>query len=290
MTMEVADANDPVEREYQRLLELDNDSQADVDRWITDNDKLAGTGAASDKGTLRARIEQRFTPVEKRYRAFLDRHPRHVRGLMAYGSFLGDIGREDEAAEQYIKARDLDPKNPAPWNNLANFYGHNGPLTNAFACYEKAIGLNPKEPVYYQNFATTIYLFRWDATNYFNISQQQVFDKAMALYSKALTLDPENFPLATDLAQTYYGIRPPRVAEAFKAWNDALKLASDDVEREGVHVHLARWHKTAGDLEAARRELGLVTNQMYRTTKELILKNLTKAEGTNVSAAVTVPK
>ena len=182
-----------------------------------------------------------------------------------------------------------DPKNPAPWNNLANFYGHNGPLTNAFACYEKAIELNPKESVYYQNFATTIYLFRWDATNYFNISQQQVFDKAMEMYRQALTLDPENFPLATDLAQTYYGIRPPRVADAFKAWNVALKLASDDIEREGVHVHLARWQKTAGDLEAARRELSLVTNQMYRATKELILKNLTKADGTNVPAPPRAP-
>jgi tetratricopeptide (TPR) repeat protein len=288
--IEVADLNDPLEREYQRLLELDNESQADVDRWIIDNDKLAGTGAAADSGTLRARIEQRFNPVEKGYKAFLDRNPRHVRALMAYGSFLGDIGREDEASEQYIKARDLDPKNPAPWNNLANFYGHNGPLTNAFVCYEKAIELNPKEAVYYQNFATTIYLFRWDATNYFNISQQQVFDKAMALYRQALALDPGNFPLATDLAQTYYGIRPPRVADAFKAWNEALKLANDEIEREGVHVHLARWHKTAGDLQAARRELSLVTNEMYKTTKELILKNLTNASVTNVMDTVTGPK
>ena len=35
--------------------------------------------------------------------------------------------------------------------------------------------------------------------------------------------------------------------ETYEAWNNALKLARDDVEREGVHIHLARWHRTAGD-------------------------------------------
>jgi tetratricopeptide (TPR) repeat protein len=283
--MEIADPNDPVEREYLRLLEMDDAAQAEVDRWLTDNEKLAGAGAGIDRGTMQGKIRQRFDPVEKAYKDFLERHPKHVKARVAYGSFLGDIGREDEAAAEYIKARDIDPQNPAAWNNLANFYGHNGPVTNAFACYEKAIELRTNEAVYYQNFATTVYLFRWDATNYFNITEQQVFDKAMALYSKALSLAPTDFPLATDLAQTYYGIRPPRIQDALKAWNDALKLARDDVEREGVRLHLARWNRTAGDLNAARRELSFVTNQMYWVTKSNILRGLNHREaGTNAPA------
>ncbi|HWN95729.1 MAG TPA: hypothetical protein VNT99_11900 [Methylomirabilota bacterium] len=276
--IEVTDPNDPVEREYLRLLEMDDAAQAEVDRWLTDNNKLANTGASLDQGTMQGKIRQRFDPVEKAYNSFLERNPKHVKARIAYGSFLGDIGREDEAAAEYIKAREIDPKNPAAWNNLANFYGHNGPITNAFACYEKAIELDTDEAVYYQNFATTVYLFRWDATNYFNISEQQVFDKAMGLYRKALALDPENFPLATDLAQTYYGIQPPRVKDAFTAWGHALKLARDDIEREGVHIHLARWHRTTGDMQAARRELNLVTNGMYTVTKQNILKSLNTAE------------
>jgi len=277
--VEVIDRSDPVEREYLRLLELDNAAQAEVDRWLTDKNKLTDAGAGIDQATVRARIQQRFEPVEKAYQEFLARHPKHVNGRIAYGSFLGDIGREDEAAEQYVKARETDPKNPAPWNNLANFYGHNGPVTNAFACYEKAIELNPKEPVYRQNFATTVYLFRWDATNYFKITEQQVFDKAMESYRQALALDPGNFPLATDLAQTYYGIQPPRVKDAFEAWNTALRLAHDDIEREGVRLHLARWYRTARDFDAARRELNLVTNQLYSSQRRTILKSLESSEG-----------
>ena len=272
--IEAADPNDPAEREYLRLLELDNSAQADAARWIKDNETLAGTGAGDSAASLRLRIRHRLEPVEKAYQDFLERHPRHFKAHLAYGSFVNDLGREDEAAKHYLIAREIDPKDPAPWNNLANYYGHNSPVTNAFACYEKAIELNPREPVYLQNFATTVYLFRQDATNYFQISEQQVFDKAMVLYRRALAVDPENFPLATDLAQTYYGIRPPRLKDAFQAWNDALKIAGDDEEREGVHVHLARWHRTAGDFEAVRRELNQVTNRLYTVAKDRILKSL----------------
>jgi tetratricopeptide (TPR) repeat protein len=214
------------------------------------------------------------------------RNPKHFKGHMAYGSFLGDIGREDDGAQEYLKAREIDPKDPAPWNNLANYYGHVSPVTNAFACYEKAIELNPKEPIYFQNFATTVYLFRRDATNFYRISEQQVFDKAMGLYRKALALDPEDFSLASDLAQTYYGIQPPRAKDAFQAWNDAMKIARDDMEREGVRIHLARWHRTVGDVEAAKRELSLVTNQMYVAVKGSILKSLEKRKSTETNAAL----
>jgi tetratricopeptide (TPR) repeat protein len=276
--IEVADPNDPVEREYLRLLERDDAAQAEVQRWVADNEKLSGTGAGADRTTMELRIRHRYEPVDKAYKDFLEQSPNHAKGRIAYGSFLNDIGREEEAAQQYLKAREIDPKNPAVWNNLANYYGHNSPVTNAFACYERAIDLDPNEPLYYHNFAITVYLFRMDATNYYGITEQQVFDKAMGLYRKAFALDPQNFPLATDLAQSYYGIHPPRVADAFKAWNDAMKLAGDEIERQGIRLHLARWHKTAGDFDAARAELELVTNQIYATTKSNVLKTIVTAE------------
>ncbi len=100
------------------------------------------------------------------------------------------------------------PKNPAAWNQLANYYGEYGGLTNAFAYYTEAIRLDPTEPVYYQNFATTVYLFRKDAREFYHINEQQVFDKALGLYRQAMKLDPSNLVLATDYAESYYGIKP----------------------------------------------------------------------------------
>ena len=121
--IEVADSNDPVERKYQRVLALDDAAQTEVERWLADDEKLNAAGAGLQGATLRARIQQRFEPVEKEYKDFLVRYPQHVKGRIAFGSFLGEIGREDEAADQYLKAREIDPKNTAAWNNLANYYG-----------------------------------------------------------------------------------------------------------------------------------------------------------------------
>ena len=80
------------------------------------------------------------------------------------------------------------------YNNLANLYGHTGPVKKAFEYYAKAIELNPQEPLYYHNFGDTVYLFRKDAMEFYGITEQQVYDKALELYSKALKLDPQQFP------------------------------------------------------------------------------------------------
>ena len=231
---------------------------------------------------------------------FLRIHPEHARTRLAYGSFLNDIHEEDAAHSQWEKARELDPKNPAAWNNLANYYGHNGPVMKSFEYYGKAIELDPTESTYYFNLATTVYLFRRDATNYFKITEPEVFDKALALYRKALQLDPENFVLATDLAQSYYGIKLVKTGdteanrkaaqklndEAIAAWQVALKLARDDIERQGVYIHFARLNIDAGRFEEARKNLNAVTNDMFNGTKKTLTKKLLKreneAKGTNV--------
>ena len=292
VSITVPDKNDPLEREFQKLMADDDAAQAEVDQWIKSNDAFAEQGAGHAPETLRARIKQRFDPVKKAYEDFLRHHPDHARAQLAYGSFLNDIGEEMAAKDHWEKGRELDPQNPAAWNNLANWYGHNSPVTKSFEYYAKAIELNPSEAVYYQNFATTVYLFRRDATNYFKITEPEVFDKALALYRKALELDPDNFLLATDLAQSYYGIKPPHTGDeeadrkaaqklneqALAAWQVALKLARDDIERQGVLIHFARININAGRFDEARKYLLSVTNQMLNSTKATLTKKLTNQE------------
>ena len=212
-----------------------------------------------------------------------------MRARVAYGSFLGDLQDEDGAREQWEKALALNSKDPAVYNNLANLYGHTGPVKKAFEYYAKAIELNPAEPLYYHNFGTTVYLFRKDAMEFYGISEQQVYDKALGLYSKALKLDPQNFPLASDVAQTYYGIRPLRLDDALKAWTNTLAIAHDEVEREGVHLHFARLKLQADRCAEARAHLNAVTNDMYTVLKKRLVRNLDeqeqKARGTNAPPA-----
>jgi tetratricopeptide (TPR) repeat protein len=289
VSVQMVNPNDPAEKELLQLMADDDAALTEVDKWIQDNNAFAAQGAGASKAELNERIRARFDPVKKNYEDFLRRYPSFARGHLAYGSFLNDIGDEDAAVLQNETAAQLDPKNPAAWNNLANYYGEHGPTTNAFVDYAKAIELNSNEPVYYQNFATTVFLFRKDAREFYGINEQQVFDKALALYQKAMKLDPDNFPLATDYAQSYYGIKPLRTNDALVAWTNALQIAHDDNEREGVCIHLARIKLAAGRFAEAHAQLDLVTNSAFADLKNRIERNLEARENPQTNSTVTIP-
>ena len=284
ISVTVPDTTDPVKQELDKLMMEDDTAQAEVDKWIRDNSDFYKQGAGEPNADLNKRIRERFASVRKGYEDFLQRHPDYAPGYLAYGSFLNDIGEEYEASQQYEKSRQLDPKNPAAWNNLANYYGEFSPVTNAFVYYAKAIELNPAEPVYYQNFATTVYLFRKDAREFYGINEQQVFDKALALYLQAMKLAPDNFPLATDYAQSYYGIKPLRTNDALVAWTNTLAIARDEVEREGVYLHLARIKMSIGQFDESRAQLAAVTNAALADMRRRLERSLIDHEHPQTNA------
>ncbi len=289
VSVSIPNPNDPAEKELDQLMAADDAAQAEVTKWIRDNNAFAAQGAGESREELNRRILARLNVVRKGYEDFLRRYPNFADGYLAYGSFLNDIGEEEAAMRQNEKASQLDPKNPAAWNNLANYYCENGLLTNAFIDFAKAIELKPTEPVYYENFATVVYVYRKDAREFYHINEQQVFDKSLALYRKAIKLDPDNFPLVTDYAQSYYGIRPLRTNEMLVAWSNALQIAHNDVEREGVYIHLARTKMLAGRYAEARAQLAAVTNSMYANLRQSLERSITQRENmaTNASAANT---
>lgn len=286
ISVTVPDATDPVKQELDKIMKEDDDAQAEVDKWIRDNNDFYKQGAGEPNADLNKRIRERFAPVRKDYEDFLKRHPNYAPAYLAYGSFLNDIGEEYEASQQYEKSRQLDPKNPAAWNNLANYYGEFSPVTNAFIYYAKAIELDSTEPVYYQNFATTVYLFRKDAREFYGITEAQVFDKALALYRQAMKLDPDNFPLATDYAQSYYGIRPLRTNDALVAWTNTLAIAHDDLEREGVYIHLSRIKMSIGQFDEARAQLAVVTNANLSDLKKRLERSLYDREHPQTNSVI----
>lgn len=287
IAVKVTDPNDPVDKEFKKLMEEDDAAQAEVDKWIRDNAEFAAKGGGVSGPELNKKIRERFAPVRKGYERFIDQHTNHVGAMVAYASFLHDLGDEEGERSYLERALEIDKTDPAIWNNLANYHGHRGPVKKAFSYYEKAIELNPKEPVYYHNFGTTVFLFRKDVKEYYDITEQQVFDKALGLYSNAMRLSPNDFPLASDVAQTYYGIKPSRTEDALRAWTNAFNLANDEIEREGVHTHFARIKLNAGRFDEARNHLNSVTNSMYTDLKTRLERNLKeKSSDTNTPPAV----
>jgi tetratricopeptide (TPR) repeat protein len=271
--------NDPVEQAYQKILEDDDLAIADVTDTIQSNTDLEAKGQGMTPDALRQYIWNKAAPVRKEYEDFLQQHPDHVLAHIAFGSFLDDVRDEDGAKAEYETAVRLDPKNPAAWNNLANAIGHTGPVSNMFIYYAKAIELNPNEPVYYENLATCVYLYRLDGRAYYHFTNdQQIFDMSLDLYRKAFQIASNDFALATELAQTYYGITPVRTEDALNAWTNALKLAKTDLEQQGVYVHLARFKLNAGRFAESHADLDKVTQPSLAELKNRLLHNLALRE------------
>lgn len=290
----VPGADDPAEKEFKKLIEADDAAQGEVDEWIRGKEAAETGGAGVPSTDLKRRIRDRFAPIREGYEDFVKRHPDHARGRIAYGSFLNDLQEEEGAQEQWEKALALNPKDPAVYNNLANLYGHTGQFKKAFEYFAKAIKLNPRQPLYYHNLGDTVFVFRKDAMEFYGITEQQAYDKALELYSQALKLDPGNFPLASDVAQTYYGIKPLRLEEALVAWTNTLALAHDEIEREGVYLHLARLKLQADRFAEVHAHLSAVTNSLYDVLRKRLGRNLEeqerKAKATNAPPAVPKPK
>jgi tetratricopeptide (TPR) repeat protein len=270
----IGETNSTAEREYENLLDADDAAQAEADKWIQENNDFRANGAGVTDADLNRRIRDRFEPVRKAYEDFVRRCPNHVRARIAYGSLLGDLQDEAGAQQQWEKALELDPKNPAVYNNLAGTYSESGSAQKAFDYFSKAIDLNPAEGLYYHNFGNSLFVLRKQAMEYYHLTEQQVFAKTLLLYSNAVRLAPENFPFASDLAQTYYAIQPFPVDDSLECWTNALKLAHDDLEREGVLVHFARIKMLAGKFVEARAQLNCVSNENYRVLKANLLRNI----------------
>lgn len=265
---------DPVEAEFQRVMALDDTAHEEIDKWIKDNGAFARKGAGLPEAVLSLKVEQRLEPVKKAYEDFLQRYPKHARAQLAFGSFLNDLGEEAEARKRWEKALELDPTNPAAYNNLANSFGQTGPVTRAFELYAKAIEMNPRQAIYYHNLGSVIVLHRKEAATHYRISEQQVLRHALELYRLAEQFDPGNFQLATDIAQVYYGLQPPEHTAAIAAWSRAQSLARDDQEREATHLHLARVKAAAGRLNEARIHLNSVTNAALAAVKNRLAREL----------------
>lgn len=265
---------DPVEADFQKVMALDDTAHEEIDKWIKENGAFAQKGAGLSQAVLSLRIEQRLEPVKKAYEGFLQRHPTHARGQLAFGSFLNDIGEEADARKRWEKALALDSTNPAAFNNLANSYGQTGPVSKAFELYAKAIELNPRQPIYYHNLASVIALHRKDAAEHYRFSEQQVLRHALSLYRLAQQFDAGNFQLATDIAQVFYGLQPPDHEAAIAAWTAVLPLARTDLEREATQLHLARVKAAAGKLNEARLHLNSVTNAALTSMKGRLSREL----------------
>ncbi len=284
------DPNSPEEREYRRLLLAHVNARNEVLYWI--RSEIAGRKSLSPppNALMKSRLQQRLEPLSARYRDFIQRNPGHVRAGQSSRALRADLNEEDGLIRQWERAHGIDVRDPDAWRQLASYYAHIGEIKRAFQCYAEAIELDATEPVYYQEYALTVFLYRRDARDHFHATESQVFDRALELYEKALKLDPKNAPLALEIAECYYVIRPPRVEPALQAWRRLLKLATTDGQREQIYLSLARFEIMGEDFSSARKYLGLVKTPSLDRVKGRIMNTAAEREKSVANTAARATK
>ena len=272
------------EKEFLRLQAEDDAAQAAVDGWTRENEKLRAKGGGVSDADLKRRSRERFEPVRAAYEVFLARHPAHAQAHLLYGSFLSD--REDEAGAQvqWEKALELDPKMPEAYHNLAGLYTETGQTKKALDYYRKAIELRPADASFYHSFGDSTYVLRKGIVRLEGITEQQVYARALSLYSNAVTLEPTNFLFTSDYAQTYYALDPLPYEAALRSWTNALGSASHDGQRQMVHVHLARLKMLDGRYDESRAHLTMVTNQECSQLRSNLLRRLDEQQKPSADA------
>lgn len=258
-----------IEAAYQALLLLDNIAMMQIQELMKNWNAQQGSDLATKtEEELRREVQSKIESVKKAYREFLKADPQHVRAMIAYGSFLSDIQEEPEGLQWWLRAKELDPKNAAVRNNLANYYGHRGEPKRAIEEYEAAIQLQPNEPMYHHNLGNILYLFRRDAAALKDGTEAEMLERALACFRKARELEPNNYDYAVGYAETFYGMKSPNWQRALEAWEYCLKLDLTPLQRDQVYTHLARVHIRLGNTAKAKEQLAQVKSEQFQDVRQ----------------------
>jgi len=105
IALPVVDPKDPAEMALHQIMLDDDAAMDDVQKMIQENNAFAAHGAGEPKAELNRRIRAHFAAVRKEYEDLVQKYPDSARCHLAYGTFLNDIGEEDDAAVEYEKSR-----------------------------------------------------------------------------------------------------------------------------------------------------------------------------------------
>lgn len=279
-----------VQTEFTALQERDARARQDMSRWLRETSAHDEHLAEKSPHTLSLRMEHRLATVEASYRAFLARHPNHAEATAAMEAFRRDLTDDLAFIYRWEEGRAEAPDSPTPWNALAHELLHTGRSLDAFACFEKALSLNLDEAIHYFDYATAMLLYRAEAMSHYKLTEQELFSRVLIFYRQGMHLEPENYRLAADYAQTFYVLKPARPATALTAWDHALKLATNETERGEARTHLARHAIHAGHLNLARVHLDQVTAPQLEPVKLSLLRRIDDASKARSSEPLATPK
>jgi len=188
----------------------------------------------------------KFEQAIEQFKKSLKLRPNSAQVHNNLGNTLRKLGRIDEAIEHYNKAIELKPDFSDAHYNLAIALAEKGKIDEAIGEYREALKLEPANADAMSNLGVLL-------------AQQNKFDQAIACYRKAIELEP-NLIVAhgrLGLALVQLG----KFDEAIKEFRIVLKARPDDVEMHcNLGILLEQQGKTAEAIVEYRLALQIDPN------------------------------
>jgi len=275
------------ESELQSIFTADNTALTEIAGWIEENKTLIRTDPAR-RERLAQRIRMRLDRVRKLYIAFLEKNPDNARARAAYGSFLAHLDDQQGALRELKASAELAPFNAAVQNNIATHLGTLAVESRQYTrvgelleAYQKSIRLAPRKPLYRHNYAIALSLFQKQAAAHLKCKPREVTGEALKQITEALRLDPNNFEIAADLAETHHDFDPIPRENTLTAWQHAATLATTEDEHSWAELQMAIVNIETDHLKEAKQHLEKVNAPVYERLKTRLLNAIENTSSTN---------
>ena len=176
-----------------------------------------------------------------------------------------------EAAEQFKKLADQDPRNPVYLNKLGIALHQQAALGLALKYYQRAVKVDPRYADAENNVGTIWY-------------QRRKFEKAIKAYQKAIAIRDDMAVLYSNLGYAYFGDK--KYEEAISAFRHALTLDPQLFEHNGsrsgsilqdrsvedrgrFYYMLAKSYAQAGDLDRCIHYLRKAKDEGYKNFADI---------------------
>jgi tetratricopeptide (TPR) repeat protein len=176
-----------------------------------------------------------------------------------------------EAAEQFKKLADQDPRNPVYLNKLGIALHQQAALGLALKYYERAVKVDPRYADAENNVGTIWY-------------QRKKFEKAIRAYQKAIAIRSDMAVLYSNLGYAYFGNK--KYEEAISSFRQALTLDPQLFEHNGsrsgsilqdrsvedrgrFYFMLAKSYAQAGDLDRCIHYLRKAKDEGYKNFADI---------------------
>lgn len=223
-----------------------------------------------DEDGFRSQLQQ----VVNDYDLLLKDHPQFVPAYVTYGMLLMKIDMRKEGASMLLRANQLDKSLPLVKNQLGNYLAEEGKPVEAANYFLAAIELAPKEPLYHYQLGTLL----TEARDDFLASgawTRNALDSAMHdAFRRAMELSPGSIPYAYRFGESFYDLEHPEWDEALEFWRALEAKVETAVEKQTLRLHQANVLLRDGKREQAEAVLATVTEEVLQRQKQKLVAEL----------------